>query len=249
MKSVKVEYKWLVATAFIFGIFMDLMDVTVVNVGLPTLGRTFDAGRDSLAWVVTGYLLSLAIWIPAAGWIGDQFGTKKTFVFSLVTFVMASVLCGIAWNIESLIAFRVLQGVGGGMMTPVGMAMLFRAFPPHERAQASIVIIIPTVIAPALGPVLGGFFVDYVSWRWIFFINLPIGIAGILFTFFFVKEERMASLDRFDSKGFVLSGGGLVLVLFALSRGPEAGWTALSVLGPGLVGIAMFVALVFVELN
>src|SRR6266576_5383655 len=135
MKSIKLEYKWLVAMAFVFGIFMDLMDITVVYVALPTLGRHFNAGRASLEWVVTGYLLSLAIWIPASGWIGDQIGTKKTFLFALSMFVLASCLCGISWNIGSLIAFRVLQGVGGGMMTPVGMAMLFRAFPARQGAQ------------------------------------------------------------------------------------------------------------------
>jgi EmrB/QacA subfamily drug resistance transporter len=249
MKSIKVDYKWLVAIAFVFGIFMDLMDITVVNVALPTLGRHFQASRSSLEWVVTGYLLSLAIWIPASGWIGDQIGTKKTFLFALAMFVLASVLCGISWNIGSLIAFRVLQGVGGGMMTPVGMAMLFRAFPARERAQASVVIIIPTVVAPALGPVLGGFLVDYVSWHWIFFINLPIGIAGILFTFFFVKEERQPQAASFDTRGFVLSGVGLALMLFALSRAPEDGWGSLIVVSTGLTGIAMFVALVFTELR
>src|SRR5947208_9195413 len=146
MNRTKIDYKWLVAAAFVFGIFMDLMDITIVNVALPTLGRQFNASNASLEWVVTGYLLSLAIWIPASGWIGDRFGTKRTFLFALAMFVFSSILCGLAWNIQSLIAFRVLQGVGGGMMTPVGMAMLFRAFPPEERAQASIVVIIPTVM-------------------------------------------------------------------------------------------------------
>jgi EmrB/QacA subfamily drug resistance transporter len=249
MNLKRIDYKWLVAAAFVFGIFMDLMDITIVNVALPTLGRHFHTSSDSLEWVVTGYLLSLAIWIPASGWIGDQIGTKKVFLFALATFVLASALCGLSWNIGSLIAFRVLQGVGGGMMTPVGMTMLFRAFPPQERAKASIVIIIPTVIAPALGPVLGGAFVDYASWHWIFFVNLPIGIAGFLFTLFFVKEERQLRSERFDYQGFVLSGAGLALVLFALSRGPRDGWASLLVLAPGLIGLAMFAALVWIELR
>src|SRR6266576_485504 len=128
MKSIKLEYKWLVAMAFVFGIFMDLMDITVVYVALPTLGRHFNAGRASLEWVITGYLLSLAIWIPASGWLGDRFGTKKVFLFAIAVFLAGSLLCGLAWNINSLIGFRVLQGVGGGMITPVGTAMLFRAF-------------------------------------------------------------------------------------------------------------------------
>lgn len=244
-----LPYKWLVAAAFTFGIFMDLLDITIVNVALPTLGRVFDAGPSSLEWVITGYLLSLAIWIPASGWIGDRIGTKRVFLFALAMFTAGSALCGLAWDIESLVAFRILQGVGGGMLTPVGTAMLFRAFPPHERAQASIILTVPTVIAPAVGPILGGFFVDYVSWHWIFFVNIPIGIAGFLFTLIFLQEEKAPVSNRFDVAGFILSGAGLALVLYALSQGPQAGWTSTEVLATGLTGIAMFIALVYVELS
>src|SRR5437660_10505203 len=177
----RIEYKYIVGVVFVFGLFMDLLDMTITNVALPTLKSDFSTSTTTIEWVITGYLLSLAVFIPVSGWAGDRFGTKRTFMFALTAFTSASLLCGLAWNIESLIAFRVLQGVGGGMLTPVGTAMLFRAFPASERAQASVVIIMPTVVAPALGPVLGGFLVDYVSWHWIFFINLPIGLAGILF--------------------------------------------------------------------
>src|SRR5262245_57556545 len=134
-----LPYKWLVAAVFVSGLFMDLLDTTIVNVALPTLGRTFDANNTTLEWVVTGYPPSLAVLIPASGWLGDRFGTKKIFLFALGMFTLGSALCGIAWSIESLIAFRVLQGVGGGMLTPVGTAMLFRAFTPRERAQASAI--------------------------------------------------------------------------------------------------------------
>src|SRR5437764_15071697 len=147
---------------------MDLMDLTIVNVALPTLGREFHVGNSTLEWVVLGYLLSLAVWIPASGWIGDRFGTKKVFLFALAMFTLASVLCGQAHSLGELVAFRVLQGVGGGMLVPVGTAMLFRAFPPIERTKASTVLLIPTVIAPALGPVVGGWLVTDVSWRWLF---------------------------------------------------------------------------------
>src|SRR5438552_4834250 len=156
MNLSRIDYKWLVATAFVAGMFMDIMDTTIVNVALPTLGQTFDVGDGTFEWVVTGYLLSLAIWIPASGWIGDHFGTKKTFLFALVVFTIGSALCGAAWSIQSLIVFRLLQGVGGGMLTPVGTSMLFRAFAPSERAHASAVLTVPTPLAPALGPVLGG---------------------------------------------------------------------------------------------
>src|SRR5437667_10475738 len=123
---------------------MEILDTTIVNVALPKLGQEFHANTAMLEWAITGYLLSLAIWIPASGWVGDRFGTKKTFLFALAMFTASSALCGFAQNIEQLIAFRVLQGVGGGMLTPVGMAMLFRAFPAHERAQAAAGLVMPT---------------------------------------------------------------------------------------------------------
>jgi EmrB/QacA subfamily drug resistance transporter len=249
MRLTSVPYKWLVSVAFVSALFMDIMDATVVNVALPTLGRDFGAGNDTIEWVVTGYLLSLAVWVPASGWIGDRFGTKKTFLFALGMFAAASALCGLAWNIQSLIGFRILQGVGGGMLTPVGMAMLFRAFPPHERARASAILAVPTAIAPAVGPVFGGWLVDQASWRWIFFINLPVSIAAIVFSIFFLREHTEERAGRFDLPGFLTSAAGLALVLYALSRGPSDGWTAPNVLGTGISGIALFILLVLVELR
>src|SRR3990172_6257709 len=175
----KLEYKWIVGVVFVFGLFMDLLDMTIVNVAIPQLAQEFNTDTTTIQWVVTGYLLSLAVFIPVSGWLGDRFGTKRIFMTALFVFTAASFLCGLAWDIESLIAFRVLQGVGGGMLTPVGTAMLFRAFPPHERALASAVLTIPIVVAPASGPVLGGYLVEYQSWRWIFLINIPIGVVGL----------------------------------------------------------------------
>jgi len=244
-----VPYKYLVATGFIFGLFMDLMDLTVVNVALPTFGEKFHASDATLQWVVTGYLLSLAIWIPASGWIGDRFGTKRTFLFALLMFTVASAACGLSWNVGSLITFRLIQGIGGGMMTPVGTAMLFRAFPPAERARASLILTVPTVIAPGIGPIIGGWLIDYVSWRWIFYINVPLGIIGFIFCLMYLQEHKEKAPGRFDVPGFILSAAGLALVLFALSRGPEDGWGSAGVLGTGVVGVFCFIALVFVELR
>ena len=176
----RLEYKWIVGIVLIFGLFMELLDMTITNVALPVLGRDLDVDPDSgatiLQWVVTGYLLSLAVFIPVSGWAGDHFGTKRVFLFALAVFTLSSMACGLAWSIESLIAFRVLQGIGGGMLTPVGTAMLFRAFPPIERAKAGAILIIPVAVAPATGPVLGGYLVEYLDWRWIFFVNIPIGV-------------------------------------------------------------------------
>jgi EmrB/QacA subfamily drug resistance transporter len=243
----RVDYKWLVGAVFVCGLFMDILDTTIVNVALPTLAREFDASTASIEWVVLGYLLSLAVWIPASGWIGDRYGTKKVFLFALAMFTVASALCGQAETLRELVTFRVLQGIGGGMLTPVGTAMLFRAFPPIERAKASTILIIPTVLAPALGPVVGGWLVTDVSWRWIFYVNLPVGVFGFVFGFLFLREYREGTAGRFDVPGFVLSGGSLALVLFALSQGPEAGWRSPEVLTTGALGVLLGVALVLVE--
>lgn len=151
----KLEYKWLVGIVFVVALFMDLLDITVTNVAIPTLANEFNATTTTIEWVITGYLLSLAVFIPISGWLGDRFGTKLVFVSALSLFIVASLLCGLAWNIESLIAFRVLQGVGGGMLTPVGTTMLSRAFPPSERAAASAVLSIPITVATVLTNCLG----------------------------------------------------------------------------------------------
>src|SRR6266850_3839688 len=249
MVGLKVSYKWLVAVAFVAGLFMDLMDVTIVNVALPTLGREFGASTNALEWVVTGYLISLAIWIPASGWISDRFGSKRTFAFALVLFTAGSALCGLAWSAGSLIAFRMLQGIGGGMMTPVGTAMLFRAFPQAERARASAVITVPTAIAPALGPVLGGWLVVNASWRWIFYVNVPVGLATLVFVLLFLREHKEPGAGRFDVWGFLCSGGGLALVLYALSQAPAHGWTSTPVVASGALGIVLFGLLIGLELR
>ena len=244
-----IQYKWLVAIAFVSGLFMDIMDTTIVNVAIPRLGVHFHANNTTLEWIITGYLLSLAVWIPASAWFGDRFGTKRVFLFALAMFTIGSALCGLADSIGMLIFFRVLQGIGGGMMTPVGTSMLFRAFPPEERAAATAVLIIPTAIAPALGPILGGWLVDNASWRWIFYVNLPVGILGFLFTLFALKESKVNEPGKFDIPGFILSGAGLPLVLFALSQGPHDGWSSVKVLGTGVLGAALLITLVIVELR
>jgi EmrB/QacA subfamily drug resistance transporter len=243
----RFSYKWIVAAVFVSGMFIDILDTTIVNVALPDLGREFHATTASIEWIVLGYLLSLAVWIPASGWIGDRFGTRRVFLFALAMFTFASALCGQSNSLGELVAFRVLQGVGGGMLVPVGTAMLFRAFPPIERAKASTVLIVPTVLAPALGPVLGGWLVTDVSWRWIFYVNLPVGALAFTIGFLFLREEREGSAGRFDLAGFVLSGTSLALVLYALTQGPEKGWLSPQVAVTGVIGVILFVLLVVVE--
>ncbi|APV45456.1 drug resistance transporter, EmrB/QacA subfamily [Dehalogenimonas formicexedens] len=243
----KIQYKWLVAIAFVAGFFMDLMDITIVNVALPTLAKELNASQTTLEWVVTGYLLSLAIWIPASGWIGDKFGTKKTFLFALAVFTLGSALSSMAGNIQMLVASRVIQGVGGGMMTPVGVAMLFRAFPPEERAAASSILSIPAAAAPAIGPVLGGFLVDFTTWRWIFLVNVPIGIFAFLFAWKVLKEHKEENAGKFDITGFLLAGVGLAFLLYALSSVPVYGPGSVRIIVTGILGAGLLTAALLVE--
>jgi EmrB/QacA subfamily drug resistance transporter len=245
-----VPYEYIVATLAVFAIFMELLDSTVVNVALPTLGRDFDVHSPStIQWVVTGYLLSLAVFIPISGWAGDRFGTKRVFMFALAVFTGASALCASAWSIESLVAFRVLQGVGGGMLSPVAFATLWRAFPPEERSKAAGIMVIPAAGAPASGPVVGGILLKYLSWHWIFILNIPIGVAALVISALYLREHKEPSSGRFDPLGFVLSAAGLAMLVYALSEAGDRGFRDARVAAFGLPAIALLVAFVVVELR
>jgi EmrB/QacA subfamily drug resistance transporter len=243
----RIAYKWIVAVVYVSALFLDILDTTIVNVAIPALGR--ELHTENAEWVVLGYTLSLAVWIPTSGWLGDRFGTKRTFLFALMAFTLGSLLCGTAQNMSQLIAFRVIQGVGGGMLTPVGLAMLFRAFPPAERARAATIIMIPTLAAPALGPVLGGLIVTNISWRWIFLVNLPIGAVALWFGWRYLQEHRHPATGRFDIAGFVLSGAALALIVYTLSEGPNSGWTSPLVITCGVAGVVAAVLMTYVELR
>ena len=245
----RVDPRHAVIAMHVAGNFMSALDITIVNVALPSIGRSLHATSSSIEWVVVGYLLSLATWIPASGWFGDRFGTKRVYLSAMSIFTVSSAMCGAAQNLGQLIGARVLQGVGGGMLTPVSSAMLYRAYPPEERARIARIIIIPTIVAPASGPILGGLFADHLSWRWVFYVNVPVGVVMVLFGALFLREHREATAGRFDAAGFVLSGGGLALLLYALGKGPRDGWGSAIVLWSAALGLSALVALVFVELR
>jgi EmrB/QacA subfamily drug resistance transporter len=238
-----------VSVVFVSAMFMSIMDGTIVNVALPALSRQFNAVGTSIDAVVVGYLISLAIIIPASGWLGDRLGTKHIFLGSLALFTFASALCGLAQSLPMLIAFRILQGIGGGAMMPVGTAILYRTFPPAERVQVSRILNIPTVFAPATGPILGGFLIVTWSWHWVFYVNVPIGVAAFIFGFLFLPEHYERSAGAFDLVGFLLAGIGLAATMYALSEGPNYGWTSLSILSNLVVGLACIVAFIFFELR
>ncbi len=167
--------------AIVLGTFMVILDTTVVNVALPTFGRVFAADLGVLQWVITGYMLAQAAVIPLAGWFSDRFGAKRMYLTALVLFTVGSALCAAAITAPMLVLFRILQGLGGGMLMPIGMAVLYRLAPPDKRGAVMGAFGVPILLAPALGPVLSGWFLEFADWRWIFLINVPIGALAVLY--------------------------------------------------------------------
>ena len=243
----RIPYKWLVAAVYVLGIFMNLLDLTITNVALPVMARGFGVSAASIAWVATSYLLSVAVCIPVSGWIGDRFGTKRAFVCALAIFTVGSLLCGVVQGLGPLIVCRILQGIGGGLLTPVGAAMVFRAFPLAERARVSALITIPAVVAPALGPVIGGFLVQYWTWHAIFLINVPIGAVGLIVAMIGLHEHRVEGTASLDVPGFILAAVGLACLVYALGEVGARGIDDGRVLLFGLVGIISLAGFIFVE--
>jgi EmrB/QacA subfamily drug resistance transporter len=244
-----MNQKVAVGVVYVAALFMAIMDVTIVNVALPVIGRDFHTPPDAVDSISIAFLVSTGVFIAASGWLGDRFGGRKVLLGAIVIFTIASALCGTASNLGELVIYRVLQGVGGGLMTPVGLAMLFRVFPPAERVRASSILVIPTAFAPALGPVLGGLLVTDLSWRWVFYVNVPIGAAAVLFGVLFLDNSAQSHPGRFDLSGFLLAAGGLGLMMYGVSEGPLKGWRTAVVLATIAAGTVLLVALVVVELR
>jgi EmrB/QacA subfamily drug resistance transporter len=238
-----------VAIAYVTALFMTAVDMQIVNVALPTLSHVFDAPLNDVQWTVIAYLLTLAVVIPASGWIGDRVGTKRTFVFALALFTVASVLCGLADSLPALIAARALQGVGGGMLTPTGTSMLYRAYGPEHRAKVARTLILPILIGPAAAPILGGVLTQTLSWRWVFLINAPIGIVMLAFAYLYLPEHQPSPSGRLDFRGMLLSGIGLSSLLYAISEGPVVGWASPEILATGIGGIALLWAFAHVAVR
>ena len=245
----RLSQKVAVSVVFVAAMFMSIMDVTIVNVALPTIGRDFSVSPTAVDSISIAFLVSLAVFIPASGWLGDRFGGKRVLLTAIAIFTAASALCGLASSLAELVAFRVLQGAGGGMLAPVGMAMLLRAFPPEERIRASAILTVPTTFAPALGPVLGGLLVTDLSWRWVFYVNLPIGAAAFVFGLLFLQHSAESRPGRFDLAGFLLSGVGLGMLMYGVSEGPDLGWGSATVLATVAAGLAALLGMVFVEMR
>ncbi|MYW03127.1 DHA2 family efflux MFS transporter permease subunit [Streptomyces sp. SID3343] len=220
---------------------MNGLDSTIVNPALLTIADDFGEPAVAANTVEIAFLVALVVALPIAGRLGDRFGTKLVFLGSLATFTAASAACGAAHNLDTLVLARVVQGLAGGLLTPVGMTILFRAFAPHERVKLAKVLIVPTALMPALGPPLGGFLTEHLSWHWLFLVNVPIGVAAVLLGLFGLREHREGVVGPFDRTGFALTTPTLGLLTYALGFGPSQGWTSPGIATCGTVGLGLLV--------
>jgi EmrB/QacA subfamily drug resistance transporter len=245
------NYMWIAAGICMFGMIMAILDQTVVNVALPRLETDFNTSLTTIQWIITGYSLSLAAVIPLSAWLIDRLGAKWVFITSEILFIAGSALCGLAQTDYQLIAFRVIQGIGGGLLMPVGMTILMRVSPPDMRGRMMAVLGIPMMLGPIAGPLLGGWFVQDFTWRLIFYINLPIGIVGAILGVMFLRPDRPAQSGRhpLDVLGLILICPAMVGIVFGLSQPATYGWGSFQVLGPLLGGGVLLVAFVLVELR
>jgi EmrB/QacA subfamily drug resistance transporter len=235
-----------IAGVVVLGSIMAILDTTVVNVALPTFQTEFGVDEYStVAWTITAYTLAMAAVIPITGWAADRFGTKRLYMTALALFTAGSVLCATAWSIESLISFRVLQGLGGGMLMPLGMTIMTRAAGPHRIGRLMAILGIPMLLGPILGPIIGGWLIDSVSWHWIFLINLPLGIIAIVYAWRALAPDAPQPSESLDFVGMLLLSPGLALFLYGVSSIPREGTIAATgVLLPGLVGLALMATFV-----
>ncbi|MFJ4654090.1 DHA2 family efflux MFS transporter permease subunit [Nocardia sp. NPDC088792] len=235
-----------IAGVVVLGAIMSILDVTVVTVAIPKFQQEFSTTYAIAAWSMTGYTLALATVIPLTGWAADRFGTKRLYMMALVFFVLGSVLCSTAWNIESLIGFRVIQGLGGGMLMPLGMTIMTHAAGPARIGRVMAVLGVPMLLGPICGPILGGWLIDSFSWHWIFLINVPIGIIALILAFVVFPRDNPEPSQSFDFVGMLLVSPGLAAFLYGVSSIPGEGTVASAkVLIPAGVGLVLIVAFIF----
>jgi EmrB/QacA subfamily drug resistance transporter len=240
-----------VAGVVVLGAIMSILDITVVNVALPTFETTFGSvghplAYSTVAWTVTGYTLALATVIPLTGWAADRFGTKRLYMTALVLFTMGSALCAMASSINMLISFRVLQGLGGGMLMPLGMTIMTKAAGPKRMGRLMAILGVPMLLGPIGGPILGGWLIDTASWHWIFLINVPIGVVALIYAFMALPKDAPRPSESFDFVGMLMMSPGLALFLYGVSSIPAEGKVATpKVLVPALVGLLLVVSFVF----
>src|SRR5712664_2941763 len=205
----RLDYKWILAMVVILGVFMSILDQTIVNIAIPRLQTAFGADIHAVQWVLTAYILAQGVATPTAAYFADTLGIKRFYIISLAAFTLGSALCGLAWSLPVLIVFRIIQAIGGATLFPLAITLLFYEFPPQQRGLATGILGISALMAPAVGPTLGGYFVTYASWPLIFYINVPVGIVAIIMGIMLLRERPAEGRAHFDLPGFVLAATGL----------------------------------------
>src|SRR3954452_60018 len=235
----------MVAGVVVLGAIMSILDITVVSVGLRTFQTIFHATPAEVAWTMTGYTLALASVIPLTGWASDRFGTKRLYIIAVVLFTLGSAACATAQSLEMLVGFCILQGLGGGMLMPLGMTIMTRAAGPDRIGRVMAVLGVPMLLGPIFGPIIGGWLIDVASWHWIFLINLPIGVAALVYAALVLPSDNPTPSESFDFVGMLMLSPGLALFLFGVSSIPEEGtvWSR-RVLVSAFIGLALVLAFV-----
>jgi EmrB/QacA subfamily drug resistance transporter len=233
----------------IIGMFMSILDTSIVNVAIPTLQNEFGVTTDDVQWVITAYTLMLGVVVPASAWLGDRLGLKRLYNLALIGFAAGSALCGLAWDLNSLVIFRIVQAIPGGILPVVSLPMVYRIVPREKIGAAMGLYGLGIIVAPAIGPTLGGYLVEYVDWRLIFYINVPVGIIGAVAAALVLPKFPGVSRRRFDLLGFITIAGGLFALLLALSEGESWGWSSYRVLGLITISVLSLALFVVIELE
>jgi EmrB/QacA subfamily drug resistance transporter len=236
-------------SVLIVGSFMSVLDTSIVNVAIPKIQIELSAAPDDVEWIVTGYTLALGIVVPLTGWLGMRIGQTRLYIVSMIGFAAASALCGMAWNLDTMIFFRIIQAIPGGILPVVTMTMLYQIVPREKIGAAMGIYGLGVVVAPAVGPTLGGYLVEYIDWRLIFYINVPIGILGTIAAVVVFPRIAPTSWPKFDFWGFITIAYGLFAMLLAFSEGQDWGWTGYRILALFISGALSLALFVIVELE
>jgi EmrB/QacA subfamily drug resistance transporter len=250
MDNSKNKQHWVLPVLIVMiGGFMSILDSSIVNVAISTMMDVFHASASQIEWVVTVYMLALGVVIPFSGWAGDKFGYKNLYIFSLIMFTFGSLLCTLSWSVGTLIIARIIQALGGGLLMPILMTVVKKIVPEGSFGTAMGIVGVALLIAPALGPTVGGYLVEYVGWKWIFTINIPIGIIGLVLAFFFLPKFEKTTVNRLDIGGAATIVVMLFSLLLALSKGGDWGWTSLLTLSLLLLSLLTFCIFIILELR